>query len=43
MVTTGVDGDPTKATAEMGKVFIDFKVSAAVAQIRALRNAKGKK
>lgn len=38
--TTGVDGDPTKATPEMGKVFIDFKVSAAVAQIRALRNAK---
>jgi creatinine amidohydrolase len=42
MVTTGVDGDPTKATAEMGKVFIDFKVSAAVAQIRALRNAEAK-
>jgi len=38
--TTGVDGDPTKASAEMGKVFIDFKVNNAVAQIRALRNSK---
>ena len=38
--TTGVDGDPTKATPEMGKLFIDFKVGAAVAQIREFRNAK---
>jgi creatinine amidohydrolase/Fe(II)-dependent formamide hydrolase-like protein len=38
--TTGVDGDPTKATPEMGKVFIDLKIDTAVAQIRALRNAK---
>ena len=38
--TTGVVGDPTKATAEMGKVFLDFKVNDAVAQIRALRNSK---
>jgi len=37
---TGVDGDPTKATPEMGKVFIDFKIDAAVAQIRAFRNIK---
>ena len=37
---TGVNGDPTKATAAMGKVFIDFKVNDAVAQIRALRMAK---
>jgi creatinine amidohydrolase len=38
--TTGVDGDPTKATPEMGKVFIDLKIDTAVAQIRSLRNAK---
>ena len=37
---TGVDGDPTKATAEMGKVFVGFKVDDAVAQIRAFRSAK---
>ena len=34
---TGVDGDPTKATPEMGKVFIEFKIGNAVAQIRELR------
>jgi creatinine amidohydrolase len=38
--STGVLGDPTKATAEMGKVFLDFKVNDAVAQIRALRTSK---
>lgn len=37
---TGVIGDPTKATAAMGKVFIDFKVNDAVEQIRALRSSK---
>jgi creatinine amidohydrolase len=37
---TGVEGDPTKATAAMGKVFLDYKVNDALAQIRALRNAK---
>jgi creatinine amidohydrolase len=37
---TGVEGDPTKGSAEMGKVFLDFKVNDAVAQIRALRTAK---
>ena len=37
---TGVVGDPTKATAAMGKVFLDFKVNDALAQIRALRSAK---
>ena len=37
---TGVDGDPTKATPEMGRLFLDFKVNAAVAQIREFRNAK---
>jgi creatinine amidohydrolase/Fe(II)-dependent formamide hydrolase-like protein len=34
--TTGVDGDPTKATPELGKLFLDFKVNNAVSQIRAL-------
>ena len=37
---TGVIGDPTKANAAMGRVFIDFKVSDAVAQIRAYRQFK---
>lgn len=37
---TGVIGDPTKATAAMGKVFVDFKVNDALAQIRALRSSK---
>ncbi|KPK04294.1 MAG: hypothetical protein AMJ64_14025 [Betaproteobacteria bacterium SG8_39] len=37
--TTGVEGDPGKASPELGKRFIDFKVNAAVAQIRAFRNA----
>lgn len=39
-LTTGVDGDPTKATAEMGELFLDFKVNAAVAQIQAFRKTK---
>ena len=33
---TGVDGDQTKATLEMGKMFTDTKISLAVAQIRRL-------
>jgi creatinine amidohydrolase len=33
---SGVRGDPTKATAEIGRRAIDFKVSAALAQFRAL-------
>ena len=33
---TGVDGDQTKATLEMGKMFTDAKISFAVAQIRQL-------
>jgi creatinine amidohydrolase/Fe(II)-dependent formamide hydrolase-like protein len=37
---SGVNGDPTKATAEIGKVAIDFKVNAAIAQYNALK-AKG--
>ncbi len=32
----GVEGDPRGASAEFGKAFIDFKVDAAVAQIRRL-------
>jgi creatinine amidohydrolase len=35
--TTGVNGDPTRATAVMGRVFIDHKVQNAVGQIRRLR------
>ena len=34
---TGVEGDPTKASAALGRVFLDFKIRDAVAQIRALR------
>jgi creatinine amidohydrolase len=37
---TGVDGDPTQASAEMGKVFVTMKIDDAVAQIRALRSTK---
>jgi creatinine amidohydrolase/Fe(II)-dependent formamide hydrolase-like protein len=33
---TGVDGDQTKATVELGKMFTDAKVSLAVSQIRQL-------
>jgi len=36
----GVSGDPTKATAEIGKQAIEFKVAAAVAQYRALKAAR---
>lgn len=35
--TTGVDGDPTQATRDMGRVFIGYKVADAVSQIRAFR------
>ena len=38
--STGVEGDPTKASADMGKIFLGYKVDAAVAQIRAFRNAR---
>jgi creatinine amidohydrolase/Fe(II)-dependent formamide hydrolase-like protein len=37
---TGVDGDPTKATREMGRVFIGYKVADAVAQIKAFRSKR---
>jgi creatinine amidohydrolase/Fe(II)-dependent formamide hydrolase-like protein len=33
----GVTGDPTKATAEIGKIAIDQKVNAALAQYRTLK------
>jgi hypothetical protein len=33
---TGVDGDQTKGTVEMGKMFTDAKVSLAVNQIKQL-------
>ena len=36
---SGVNGDPTKATAELGKRMIDFKVNAAVAQYNLLKGA----
>jgi len=35
---SGVNGDPTKATAELGKRMIDSKVDAAVAQYNALKS-----
>jgi creatinine amidohydrolase len=37
---TGVDGDPTKATPEMGRIFLEQKIADGVAQIRALRRGK---
>lgn len=37
---SGVNGDPTKASAELGKRMIDMKVDAAVAQYNAIKNAK---
>ena len=33
---TGVDGDPRQASAELGRLFVDLKVGAAVARIRQL-------
>jgi creatinine amidohydrolase/Fe(II)-dependent formamide hydrolase-like protein len=33
---TGVDGDPTKATAALGDIFLRYKIDDAVSQIRAL-------
>ena len=34
---SGVSGDPTKATAEIGRMGIEFKVNAGIAQLRALQ------
>ena len=36
---SGVSGDPAKATAEIGRMGIEFKVNAAIAQLRSLRAA----
>ena len=36
---SGVSGDPTKATAEIGKQAVEFKVNAAINQYRALKAA----
>jgi creatinine amidohydrolase/Fe(II)-dependent formamide hydrolase-like protein len=36
---TGVDGDPTKASAALGKIFLQYKIDDAVAQIRQLLSA----
>lgn len=38
--TNGVDGDPRKATPEMGKIFLQYKIDAAVAQIRGMLAGK---
>ncbi len=35
---SGVSGDPTKATAEIGRMGIEFKINAGLAQYRALKN-----
>jgi len=35
---SGVSGDPTKATAEIGRMGIQFKINAAIAQYRTLKN-----
>jgi creatinine amidohydrolase len=37
---TGVDGDPTKATAALGNIFLQYKIDDAVAQIRQLLSSK---
>jgi creatinine amidohydrolase/Fe(II)-dependent formamide hydrolase-like protein len=37
---SGVNGDPTKATVEIGKQAVEFKVNAAIAQYRAAKEAK---
>jgi creatinine amidohydrolase/Fe(II)-dependent formamide hydrolase-like protein len=36
---TGVDGDPTRASAERGEILLSLKVDAAVAEIRATQSA----
>ena len=35
---SGVSGDPMKATAEIGKMGIEFKVNAGINQFKALKN-----
>lgn len=39
MTSSGVDGDPTRATAARGRKMLDLKVAAAVRQIRARRES----
>ena len=34
---SGVSGDPTKATAEIGRMGIEFKINAAIAQMLTLK------
>ena len=34
--TIGVNGDPTRASATLGRIFLGYKIDAAVAQIRSL-------
>jgi creatinine amidohydrolase/Fe(II)-dependent formamide hydrolase-like protein len=36
---TGVAGDPTRASAELGRVLVGYKISNAVAQIRRLQSS----
>jgi len=38
---SGVSGDPTKGTAEIGRMGIEFKINGALAQYRALKNPRG--
>ena len=38
--TNGVDGDPRQASAEIGKVFIQYKIDSAVEQIRKMAAGK---
>jgi creatinine amidohydrolase/Fe(II)-dependent formamide hydrolase-like protein len=38
---SGVSGDPMKATAEIGRMGIEFKINAGLAQYRALKNPRG--
>ena len=35
---SGVSGDPAKATAEIGRMGVEFKVNAGIAQYKALKN-----
>jgi creatinine amidohydrolase/Fe(II)-dependent formamide hydrolase-like protein len=36
---SGVSGDPTKATAEIGRMGIDFKINAAIRQLETLKKS----
>ncbi len=40
---SGVSGDPMKATAEIGRMGIEFKVNAALAQLRTLKNEQARR